>query len=84
MLGKKRTNQNSAILSLASSQTQVKKSKISLLIYRLHSLKDSRDDLPCSLLLVHKHDDGKLDVIGNSKVSKVHGNQKSVFIENGK
>ncbi|XP_031560452.1 uncharacterized protein LOC116296527 [Actinia tenebrosa] len=49
---------------------------------RIHSLKDSGDDLPCSLLLVHKYDNKNLAVIGHNKISKVHGNIKSVFIEN--
>jgi hypothetical protein len=50
----------------------------------MRSLNDSKDDLPCSLLLVDKNDDGTVKVIGHSKLSKVHGRLQSVLIENGK
>ncbi|KAK3751472.1 hypothetical protein QZH41_009181 [Actinostola sp. cb2023] len=53
---------------------------------RMHSLTDSRDDLPCCLLLVAKDDHGGLVnskcVIGHSKLTRVHGKPKSVFLEN--
>ncbi|KXJ08163.1 uncharacterized protein LOC110249134 isoform X1 [Exaiptasia diaphana] len=51
-------------------------------IARLHSLSDSRDDFPCCLLLIAKDNQQKSVVIGHSKLARVHGKSKSLFIEN--
>ncbi|KAJ7390811.1 N-acetyltransferase 6 [Desmophyllum pertusum] len=47
---------------------------------RLHYLSEGQDDLPCSLILLQKDDQGHTRVIGHSRLNQVLGKPKATFL----
>ena len=58
---------------------------VGCICFRLHMLGKSSDKLPYNIVYVLDEDNGSsCDVIGHSRLCKVHGHNKSCFIESGK
>ena len=53
------------------------------LYFRLQYLAEGTDDLPCSLILLQKDDQGHARVIGHSRLNQVLGKPKAVFLTCG-
>lgn len=53
------------------------------LYFRLQYLAEGQDDLPCSLVLLQKEDQGQTRVIGHSRLNQVLGKPKAAFVSCG-